>query len=56
MILPDERAVIDALVEAWNRFLTLPVEHPDDQLEFRQAIHAAQTLVLARPGRREFNG
>lgn len=56
MMNPDEQGVLDALVKAWNLFVQLPIEHPDDQLEFRQAIHAAQTLLLARPTRREMNG
>jgi hypothetical protein len=50
-----ERAVIDKLVEAWNLFLELPAEHPDDTLEMRLAIHAAQVLILQRPARREIN-
>ncbi len=55
-ITPQERAVVIALAEAWNSFLLLPVEHRDDQDEFRRAIHAAQDKVLSRPGRREMNG
>ncbi|WP_165326983.1 hypothetical protein [Stakelama tenebrarum] len=51
----QERAVVEKLADAWNAFLVLPIEHGDDQLEFRQAIHAAQDKVLSRPGRREFN-
>lgn len=50
----DERAVIDALAEAWNRYVTLPIEHDDDQDEFRRAIHAANAKVMMRPGRREY--
>jgi hypothetical protein len=45
----DELAVINALTEAWNRFVGLPVRHPDDSDEFRRAIHAAQRLILVRP-------
>jgi hypothetical protein len=50
-----ERSVINTLATAWSLYLNLPQEHPDDQTEFRRAIHAAQNLVLARPGRRQFN-
>lgn len=49
---PDEETVVTALAEAWNAFMHLPIEHPDDQLEFRQAIHRAQNIVLSRPTRR----
>jgi hypothetical protein len=48
----DEQAVLAALVEAWNRFLELPVEHEDDVREFRRMIHAAQEKVMCRPTRR----
>lgn len=52
----QERAVVDALAEAWNRYVDLPIEHDDDQDEFRRAIHAANAKVLMRPGRREYRG
>jgi hypothetical protein len=51
----QERAVSDALSAAWNAYLLLPIEHPDDQDEFRRAIHAASAKVLMRPGRRQIN-
>lgn len=46
-----ERACMTYLVQAWNAFVVCPVLHPDDQAEFRAAIHAAQNIVLARPAR-----
>lgn len=49
---PDEGKVLRLLANAWNAFLELPVEHGDDQTEFRHIIHAAQEKVLARPTRR----
>lgn len=55
MLKPQEAAVAHALADAWNAFLKLPVEHNDDIDEFRRAIHAAQNIVLSRPGRREIN-
>lgn len=51
----QESATVMALAEAWNAFLRLPIEHQDDQTEFRQLIHAAQDKVLARAGRRQMN-
>jgi hypothetical protein len=47
-----ELATVEALASAWNCFLKLPIEHPDDQAEFRRAIHCAQNIVLSRPARR----
>lgn len=44
-----EVAVIKALVDAWNAFVDLPVQHADDVHEFRRIIHAAQEKVFARP-------
>jgi hypothetical protein len=46
---PEEQRVLDHLAQAWNAYLALPVVHTDDMAEFRQAIHAAQNIVLARP-------
>lgn len=52
----EEKAVVMALAEAWNLFLALPREHPDEVDEFRRAIHAAQDKVGARPAWRALNG
>lgn len=52
---PQEAAVVDALAAAFNLYLQLSVEHPSDRAEFTTAIHAAQAIVLLRPGRRDLN-
>lgn len=52
----QELAALDALVAAWNSFMALPQEHPDDTTEFRHLIHAAQEKIMARPTRRALNG
>lgn len=52
----DERIALHKLADAWNAYLALPVEHPDDVDDFRRLIHAANAQVLKRPGRRQFNG
>lgn len=49
LLTEGERQVVNALADAWNAFLELKPVHPDDQVEFRQAIHAAQNIVMARP-------
>jgi hypothetical protein len=49
LLAEDERKVLEALAEAWRRFLALPVQHKWDQVEFMLAIHQAQYVVLARP-------
>lgn len=52
----EEREVFDRLVDAWNAFTRLPVEHDDDNDEFRHGIHALQRQIMARPTRRKMNG
>lgn len=52
----QEERVAVLLGEAWNEYLKLPVEHPNEQAEFCGAIHACQDKVLARSGRRRMNG
>lgn len=48
----DEKDVLDALAQAWNKYLRLEVYNTDDRQDFRGAIHAAQNIVLARAGTR----
>ena len=50
-----EHAVIQALIAAYNSFTGLPVMHPQHQMEFMLAIHAAQRLVLVRSVLRVMN-
>jgi len=52
----QERALVMMLAEAWNEFTALPIEHDDDNAEFRHGIHALQRMILARSARREING
>lgn len=47
-ITETEGEVLHLLGKAWNAFLELPVVHSDDETDFRHAIHAAQTIILAR--------
>lgn len=53
MMTGDETAVLNALVEAFNRFVKLPDPHPSDHAEFAQGIHVLQRHVMARSTRRE---
>jgi len=49
-----EHRVLNNLADAWNTFLKLETLHPDEQTDFRHAIHEAQRNIMARPTRREF--
>lgn len=51
----EEKKCIMALVEAWNLFIKLPIEHDDDTEDMRRIIHAANAQIFKRVGRREFN-
>ena len=48
----NELEVLRLLGEAWNTFVALDRKHPDDNDEFRHAIHAAQQMVALRVARR----
>lgn len=50
---PGEQNVLDALVQAWNAYADLPVEHADDTSDFRYGLHILQRQIMARPTRRE---
>ena len=49
LLTPDERAALDAVGEAWNLFVALPVIHHQHQHEFMHAIHTAQRIIMCRP-------
>lgn len=53
-LLPAERAVVGALISAAESFSRLPVQHPDDQSVFIDAIHVCQQLLALRVARRVF--
>lgn len=48
-----EGEVMDALVEAFDCYLELPVQHPDESSEFRYHIHMLQGLLACRVARRD---
>jgi len=48
----EEDRVLQLLCEAWRKFLELPEGRLADEDEFRHAIYAAQTIILARVGHR----
>jgi len=50
-----EIEIVDKLGEVWNSFLDLPNEHSIESVDFMDAIHTAQRLIMARAGRRSYN-
>ena len=47
-----EEKVMEHLIAAWNEFISLPVQHPDDHDEFRHDLHRLQHLIGMRELRR----
>lgn len=50
----DEVAVMVHLVQAWDGYLALDVQHPNDLHEFQRALHELQRLLAVRIVRREY--
>lgn len=50
-----EIELVDNLGKCWNAFLELPNEHGTESVDFMDAIHVAQRLIMARVGRRSYN-
>jgi len=48
----EEAQILYSLADAWNRFVALDKKHPDDNDDFRRAIHQAQQLIAMRVARR----
>lgn len=44
-----EQEVMTKLSDAWNAFVKLKTVHPDEQNDFRHAIHEAQRIIMSRP-------
>lgn len=51
----DEHEVLHHLVQAWNAFRKLPVQHEDDVTEFRHKMQDLQRMIMARPVVRVWN-
>jgi hypothetical protein len=52
MTTDGEKLVVRLLAEAWNAYLALPVEHPNEREEFMQGVHRCQDIVAVRVARR----
>ena len=52
MLHDDEKKVLDLTTDLWNTYIKLSVQHPEDQDEFRHALHVLQHLVMIREPRR----
>lgn len=50
LLTDTEQRIANLLGECFTLYKTLPVYHPSDADNFLRAVHAAQNIVLARPG------
>ena len=48
----EEGKIMDLLIEAWDRYIKLPEQHPTEIDEFGQGIHICQNLLAIRIARR----
>ena len=49
----EEDELRDMIAEVFNRFESLPREHPSELDEFAHHIHIIQRMVMVRPVRRK---
>ena len=47
-----EQECDDLAVKLWNKFNTLSPQHPDELIDFKNAIHQIQYILMARETRR----
>lgn len=52
-LIPEERQVLDKIMDTWNHYVRLPEQHPAHREEFAHAIHELQRLVMSRPTARD---
>lgn len=50
----QEKRVLEHLVDAWNDYLKLDVQHNDEVGEFRHGIHSLQAMLALRTLVREY--
>lgn len=44
----QEKEVMELLVQAHNKFIDLPVQHPNDKQEWVSKFHELQRMLMAR--------
>lgn len=49
----DETRLLYDIIDLWNKFISLPRQHPDELLEFKAHLHAIQSLIGMRILRKE---
>lgn len=50
----EEKAVLDPLMQSYDAWLRLEMEHPDDMRYFVDAVHRIQDLLALRVTRRAY--
>lgn len=52
---PDEKVVMNLLVDAWNAFVQLEEVHPSHRSEFATHLHDLQRIIISREYSRREN-
>ena len=50
----DEGEIMDLLIKAWNKYIKLEVQHPNETNDFATGIHICQHLLGVRILRRDY--
>lgn len=44
---------LNSLIEAWNAFVKIPIDHPDELTDFRRSIHECQRILAMKIARNQ---
>lgn len=55
-LIGDEARLLDETAKLWNKFISLPQQHPDEFNEVKDAIHRIQDLIAVRMARKLTGG
>jgi hypothetical protein len=47
-LMEEEMGMLNLLTEIWNTFASLEKYHPDEETEFRFAVHGLQRMIAMR--------
>lgn len=54
-MMEEEKELLNLTGEIWNKYLDLPILHPNDQQEFMYHLHAIQRIIMSREFLRNIN-
>lgn len=51
---PAEQEILELLVEAHNKYVRLPIQHPDDVKDWVNKLHDLTRVIMVRPTVRKY--